>query len=196
MTTIIETLNEDARVDLIRDDLIELVSIVAGFVPASQGLTGPVTLVPRCSVYTECEIQPPWLTEDIARIREISEGFEHDLSGFVKEAIRADLRLQQEKFVEASTHESFKPFVGCVELSTTIWAVAWCAGMADDGKVTVDREEYCTPHQVRDNHFAYDVFMNDRITDRATRAKIGIRLGKLSRIMDRIIRRLHGGMKQ
>lgn len=196
MTTIIETLNEDARVDLIRDDLIELVSIVAGFVPASQGLTGPVTLVPRCSVYTECETQPPWLTDDLARIREISEGFEHDLSWSVKEAVRADLRRQQENFVDASAYESFKPFIGCVELSTTIWSVAWCAGMADDGKVTVDREEYYTPHQVRDNHFAYEVFMNDRITDRATRAKIGVRLGKLSRIMDRVIHRLHGGMKR
>ncbi len=196
MTTIIETLNEDARIDLIRDDLIELVSIVAGFVPASQGLTGPVTLVPRCTVYTECEIQPPWLTGELAHIREISEGFEHDLSRSVKEAVRGDLRRQQENFVEALTHESFKPFIGCVELNTTIWAVAWCAGMAGDGKVTVDREEFYTPHQVRDNHFAYEVFMNDRITDRETRAKIGVRLGKLSRIMDKVIHRLQRGMKQ
>ncbi|MEI8332062.1 MAG: hypothetical protein WCF90_10525 [Methanomicrobiales archaeon] len=56
-------------------------SILVGFLPTNQGLTGPVMLVPRCS-------------DELARIQEISEGIDHDTSRSVKEAVRADLRRQ------------------------------------------------------------------------------------------------------
>ncbi|MEI8332061.1 MAG: hypothetical protein WCF90_10520 [Methanomicrobiales archaeon] len=56
--------------------------------------------------------------------------------------------------------------------------------------MTVDREEYYPPHRVRDNHFAYDVLMNDRVIDRETRANVGLMLGKMSCFMDLIIHRM------
>ena len=204
MTTLFESLKPEAQNELIRDHVIELVTVVVRAVPDPDQPDDRLAMKVTAEVYDELAPGVPWIDAEMARIREICASAGEDISVPVQDALLVALnrRLKEldglrngkiggypvEYLSDPQVMEFLGPILKAVKAEVSLWCLAWTVAMDDDGKLLVDNEDYFTSPDSAIavlNHFTESVYTEDR--DGTTRKKVMARMRKVNDVVEGVV---------
>jgi len=187
-TQFFASLDPEAQEDLIRDSVIELVTVAVRAVPdpSRPDDRGAMTLV--VEIGHDFQEGISWIDAELARIREISNPAGEDLSPDVRYLLLKDLNRRRDELAEIRAGRiDGKPIVYfndpfyqkllhsgqlCWDPDVLVWCHCWSVAMDDDGKLILDTE----PPLLFDK---IDAVSRDRIYERVV--KVDMVIGDLVR---------------
>lgn len=157
MTKLFETIIPEAQQDLIRDNMIELVTVSVEALPHPDRPEDRSAMQIAAEVYYDFRDGIPRIDNAIGRIRRTASMAEEDLSFETKNLLLAALekRCREMKEVREGklggmpveslvgpglAKEMFGPEFIDLNSRILVWCYGWNAGMDDDGKMIVDTE--------------------------------------------------------
>jgi hypothetical protein len=154
MTKIFEAMIPEAQEDLIRDGIIELVTVLVEAVPHPDRPDDPSAMRVAAEVYHGFREGVPAIETGLAALRGTCSVAAEDITPAVQDRLLADLardRRQKDEWREGKVngepialHSSpevadlLRPELFDLDSKVTIWCHAWTAGMSDDGLMLVD----------------------------------------------------------
>ena len=205
MTNLFAALTPEAQEELVRDYVIELITVIVRAVPDPDRPDDRLTMKIAAEIYDEFAPGKPGIDLAMADVRKICEAACDDVSIQMQDTLlvvlnrrRKDLDgLRQGKIggypVAYLADPQIAEFLGtaikAASPEVTVWSLAWTVAMDDDGKLVVDCEDpFSDQRSVIAVRNVYDdsVFAED--WDHETREKIRQRIRKVNEVAGRIIR--------
>jgi len=156
MTKIFEAMIPEVQEELIRDGIIELVTVLVEALPHPDRPDDPSAMRIAAEVYHGFREGVPAIGTGLAALRGICSGAAEDITPAVQDRLLADLardRLQKDEWREGKVNgepialhfspevaDLLRPELFDLDPKVTVWCHAWTAGMSDDGKMLVDRD--------------------------------------------------------
>jgi hypothetical protein len=205
MMTIIETLNEDAKEELIQDHIIELVTVAVRAEPDPDRPDNRLALKIVAEVKNGFAAGWPAIDAGLARVREICAASGNDLSPAMDDALLVALNRQRkvvdglhegkiggqtmECLSDPATREFLWPILAVQRPGITLWCAAWTAAMDDDGKLVLGFEDsVSTSDSVVAVKNIYDGSIFDEDRDGTTREKIVERIWKVNEVVGEMLK--------
>jgi hypothetical protein len=157
MTTLYEALNPEAQEELIRDNVIEFVSVIVTAVPDPDRPDDRLTMKITAEVYADFAPGTPWIDAELEKIRKICAGAAEDITVPVTDALHVALnrnRKSLDGILEGkiggrpaawASDPQVMALLGTVlenaRAEVPVWCLAWTVAMADDGFLLVDCED-------------------------------------------------------
>ena len=205
MTKLFDALTPEAQEELVRDQVIEFLTVIVRAIPDPDRPDDRLTMKIAAEIYDEFAPGKPGIDTAMAQIRKICEPADDDLSINMQDALlvalnrrRKDLDgLRQGKIggypmaylADPQIAEFLGTALKAASPEVTVWSLAWTVAMDDEGKLVVDCEDsFSDPGLVIAVRNVYDdsVFAED--WDYETRVKIRQRIRKVNEVAGRIIR--------
>ena len=205
VTNLFAALIPEAEEELVRDYVIELITVIVRAVPDPDRPDDRLTMKIAAEIYDEFAPGKPGIDLAMADVRKICEAACDDVSIQMQDTLlvvlnrrRKDLDgLRQGKIggypVAYLADPQIAEFLGtaikAASPEVTVWSLAWTVAMDDDGKLVVDCEDpFSDQRSVIAVRNVYDdsVFAED--WDHETREKIRQRIRKVNEVAGRIIR--------
>ena len=211
MTTLFEALDPEAREELIRGDVIELVSVIVTAVPEPDRPDDRLSMKIAAEVNDDFAPGTPWIDAELARLREICAGAAGDITIPAEDALHVALNRNRKGLdgllagkvgghpAAWASDPQLMAFLGTVlqdaRAEVSVWWLAWTVGMDDDGKLVVDCEDSLSlprpavalRYPDRDSFFAAD-------ETGETRENILERMRQVNGVVGRMVRELMGGV--
>ena len=211
MTTLFEALDPEAREELIRGDVIELVSVIVTAVPDPDRPDDRLSMKIAAEVNDDFAPGTPWIDAELARLREICAGAAGDITIPAEDALHVALNRNRKGLdgllagkvgghpAAWASDPQLMAFLGTVlqdaRAEVSVWWLAWTVGMDDDGKLVVDCEDSLSlprpavalRYPDRDSFFAAD-------ETGETRENILERMRQVNGVVGRMVRELMGGV--
>jgi len=157
MTTLYEALDPEAQEELIRDNVIELVSVIVTAVPDPDRPDDRLSLLIAAEIYDEFAPGTPWIDAELEKIRKICAGAADDITLPATDALHVALnrnRKSLDGILEGkiggrpaawASDPEVMALLGTVlenaRAEVPVWELAWTVAMADDGLLLVDCED-------------------------------------------------------
>jgi len=205
MTMLFEALTPEAQNELVRDHVIELVTVVVRAVPDPDRPDDRLAMTIIADVKDAFTPGQPWIDAELARIREICASAGDDFSVSMQDAIlvalnrrRKDLDGMREGKIgghpvaylsDPHVMEFLGPILKAMKAEVTLWCLAWTVAMDDNGKLLVDCEDCFTiPESAVAvmNVFDESIYAEDR--DGMTREKVMKRMGRVNDVVGMMVR--------
>ena len=205
MTKLFKALKPEAQEELVRDQVIELLTVIVRAVPDPDRPDDRLAM----KIITEVcdEFAPGMLRIDtaMAQIREICASADDDISITMQGALlvalnrrRKDLDGLREGKIgghpvtymsDPQVMEFLRPILKAAKAEVTLWSLAWTVAMDDDGKLLVDCEDsFSDPDSVVAvrNVFDDSIYAEDR--DHENEERVKQRMWKVNDVVGRIVR--------
>ncbi|HNX17397.1 MAG TPA: hypothetical protein PKM50_03600 [Methanoregula sp.] len=160
MTTLFRALNPEAREELIRGAVIELVSVIVTAVPDPDRPDDRLSMKIAAEVYDDFAPGTPWIDAELGKVREICAGAADDITIPAHDALHVALNRNRKGLdgllagkvgghpAAWASDPQLMAYLGKVfqnaRAEVSVWWLAWTVGMDDDGKLVVDCEDSLT----------------------------------------------------
>ncbi|MFA6331849.1 MAG: hypothetical protein WCX22_02750 [Methanoregula sp.] len=157
MTTLFEVLDPEAKEELIRGDVIELVSVIVTAVPDPDRPDDRLAMKIAAEMYDEFASGTPWIDTELGKVRELCARAADDITIPAEDALHVALNRNRKSldglFVGRvgghpaawASDPQLMTFLGTVlkdaRAEVLVWWLAWTVAMDDDGKLVVDCED-------------------------------------------------------
>jgi hypothetical protein len=157
MTTLFEVLDTEAKEELIRGSVIELVSVIVTAGPDPERPDDRLTMKIAAETYDAFAPGTPWIDAELGKIREICAGAADDITIPAQDALHVSLNRNRKSLDgllagKVGGHPAawasdpqlmayFKTVLQNARAEVLVWWLAWTAVMDDDGKLLVDCED-------------------------------------------------------
>jgi hypothetical protein len=209
MTTIIETLNDDSKSELIWDQIIELVTVAVRAEPDPDRPEDRLALKIVAEITNNFTRGWPSIDTGLARVREVCGTSGNDLSPAMKDALLVALNRQRTVVDELhegksngqpmtylsdpATREFLTPILAAQRPEVTLWCASWTAAMDDDGMLVLGFEDgISTPDSVVAVKNLYDGSIYDEDRDGSTREKVVERIWRVNEVVGEMLREFMG----
>jgi hypothetical protein len=142
MTTILDVVNDDAKEDLVRGNIIELISMNVQYPPAHHDGEAENPGDKTWFLSTAFENEPPWLAEEMEKIRVTCNHAGDDLKGPLHKAMLEARQEQVRTIKELRKFEGLEQFLPYVMTGVNVWELVWTAWIDDDGIFYSECEEW------------------------------------------------------
>ncbi|MFA6362375.1 hypothetical protein [Methanoregula sp.] len=210
MTTFFEALNPEAREELIRGDVIELVSVIVTAVPDPDRPDDRLKMKIAAEVYDDFAPGTPWIDAELGKVREICAKAADDITIPAQDALHVALNRNRKCLDgllagKVGGHPAawasdpqlmayLRPVFQNARAEVSVWWLAWTVAMDDDGKLIVDCEDSLSlprpavalRYPDRESFFAADVTGE-------TRKNILERMRMVNSVVGRVVGELMGG---
>ncbi len=209
MTTIIEMLNEDAKEELIRDQIIDLVTVAVSAEPDPDRPDDRLAMKIVAEVKNNFTSGWPAIDAGLARVREVCGASGNDLSPEMEKQLLEALNRRRdvvdelhegkidgkpmEYLSDPATRAFLWPILTAQQPDITFWCAAWTAAMDDDGNIVPGFEDsISTPDSVIavKNICNSSIFDADR--DGSSREKVVERIWMVNEVMGEMLREFVG----
>ena len=209
MTKLFETLTPEAQEELVRDHVIELVTVVVRAVPDPDQPDDRLAMTIAMVMKDEFAPGQPRIDAELARVREICGAACEDLSVNMQDALLVALNRRRKSLdglregkigghpisylKDPQVAEFLGPILKAAKPKVTVWCLTWTIAMDDDGKLLADCEDsFSTPDSVTAvvNLYNGSIFTED--WDHETREKVKQRMLKVNDVVGKIVRVLMG----
>jgi len=210
MTKLYQALTREAQDELVRDLIVELVTVAVRAVPDPDQPDDRLTMTIVAEVKNGFASGQPSIDAGLASIRECCDAAGDDLSVKMEDALLVALNRRRKEIAELRAgkigghpvaylsdpeYKKFMdPILASVKPEVTLWCAAWTAGMDDDGKMVFDCEDNFSESDSMIgvlNIYDESIYAEDR--DGAVRKRIAARMRKVNDVVGEIVRRLMGG---
>jgi len=205
VTKLFDALTPEAQEELVRDQVIEFLTVIVRAIPDPDRPDDRLTMKIAAEVFDEFAPGKPGIDTAMAQIRKICEPADDDLSINMQDALlvalnrrRKDLDgLRQGKIggypMAYLADPQIAEFLGtsfkAASPEVTVWSLAWTVAMDDEGKLVVDCEDsFSDPDSVVAVRNVFDDSVYAEDWDYETREKIRQRIRKVNEVAGRIIR--------
>jgi hypothetical protein len=205
VTKLFEVLTPEAQEELVRDYVIELLTVIVRAVPDPDRPDDRLTMKIAAEIYDEFAPGKPGIDTAMAQIRKICEPADDDLSINMQDALlvalnrrRKDLDgLRQGKIggypmaylADPQIAEFLGTALKAASPEVTVWSLAWTVAMDDEGKLVVDCEDsFSDPDSVVAVRNVFDDSVYAEDWDHETEEKIRQRIRKVNEVAGRIVR--------
>jgi hypothetical protein len=210
MTMLFEALTPEAQNELVRDHVIDLVTVVVRAVPDPGRPDDRLAMTLATEVKDAFAPGQPGIDAEFARVQEICASAGEDLSVNMQDALLVALNRRRKDLdgLRAGTigghpvsylkdpqvMEFLGPVLKAAKPEVTVWCLTWTIAMDDDGKLLIDCEDsFSTPDSATAvvNLYNGSIFTED--WDHETREKAKQRMLKVNDVVGRVTRSLMGG---
>ena len=183
MTKLFEAMIPEAQEELIRDGIIELVTVLVEAVPHPDRPDDPSAMRIAAEVYHGFRDGIPAIETGLAALRGTCSIAAEDITPAVQDRLLADLardRRQKDEWRKGKVNgepialhlspevaDLLRPELFDLDPKVTVWCHAWTAAMADNGLMCIDRDEPFIAEGVDDESL-------DRILERVYAVDAGI----------------------
>ena len=204
MTRLFDLLKPEARDDLIRDQVIELVTVIVRAVPDPDRPDDRFAMAVTADVYDEFATGIPAIDTAMAQAREICATAGRDISESFRDALLVALNRRRRELdglregkiggqpvaylSDPAIAELLGPMIRDAAVEVPVWSLAWTVAMEDDGKLLVGAEDSLPrpgPAAAAGNP-GYAVFWPED-WDRGTRDSVRLRIRMVDDAVDRIV---------
>jgi hypothetical protein len=157
MTTLFKVLDPEAKEELIRGDVIELVSVIVTAVPDPDRPDDRLKMKIAAEVYDDFAPGTPWIDAELGKVREICAKAADDITIPAQGALHVALNRNRKGLdgllvgkvgghpAAWASDPQLMAFLGPVlqdaRAEVSVWWLAWTVAMDDDGKLVVDCED-------------------------------------------------------
>ena len=205
MTTLFEALTPKAQNELVRDHVIELVTVIVRAVPDPDRPDDRLAMKIAAEVFDEFGPGKPGIDTAMTKIREICALAGDDLSINIQDALLVALNrrrkgldgLREGKIgghpvsylKDPQVAEFLGPILKAARPQVTVWSLGWTVAMDDNGKLLVDCEDsFSDPDSVVAVRNVFDDSVYAEDWDHETEEKIRQRIRKVNEVAGRIVR--------
>ena len=205
MTKLFEALTPEALEELVRDQVIEFLTVIVRAIPDPDRPDDRLTMKIAAEVFDEFAPGKPGIDTAMAQIRKICEPADDDLSINMLDALlvalnrrRKDLDgLREGKIgghpvaylADPQVAEFLGPVLKAAKPEVTVWSLAWTVAMDDTGKLLVDCEDsFSDPDSVVAVRNVFDDSVYAEDWDHEAEEKIRQRIRKVNEVAGRIVR--------
>jgi hypothetical protein len=190
MKEFFESLHPEAQEELVRNGVIELVTVFADAVPDPERPDDRLALSISADLANDFRPGIPWINAELDQLRTICGTAGEDISLAVQDALLVSLNTQRKEqdqlrmgkiggepvewFNNHQLMEIIGPAIRNATPDVTVWCHCWTVAMDDDGKMIVD----CEP----------PLYYKD--LDNESRTRIDERLRKVNAVIGKIVERL------
>jgi hypothetical protein len=204
-----EALTPETQNELVRDHVIDLVTVVVRAVPDPDRPDDRLAMTIAMEMKDVFAPGQPRIDAELARVREICGAAGDDLSVTMQDALlvalnrrRKDLDgLREGKIgghpvaylADPQVAEFLGPILKVAKPEVTVWCLTWTIAMDDDGKLLIDCEDsFSTPDSATAvvNLYHGSIFTED--WDHETREKVKQRMLKVNDVVGKMVRELMG----
>lgn len=156
MTKLYELLSPEAQQEILRDGMIEIVTVCAAAVPDKERPEDRMTMSIAAEIGHDFREGIPWIDRGLDRIRAIAGPAGEDLSIAVQDSLLVELNGER-KIIDGlregkigghpAPHlsnpvvaEILRPSLENPVIEVLVWCYCWTVGMDDDGKLIIDAE--------------------------------------------------------
>ena len=209
MTMLFEALKPEAQDELVRDQVIELVTVVVRAVPDPGRPDDRLTMTIAMEMKDEFAPGEPRTDAELARVREICGAAGEDLSVPMQDALLVALNRRRTDLdglrvgkigghpvsylKDPQVAEVLGPILRLAKPEVTVWCLTWTIAMDDEGKLLVDCEDsFSAPDSVTAvaNLYNDSIFSED--WDHETQEKVKQRMRKVNDVVGKMVRELLG----
>ena len=156
MTKLFDLLTSDAQEDLLRNGVIELVTVHVAAVPDPERPEDRLAMCIAAEIGHDFRDGIPWIDQELDRIRTITGPAGEDLSVGVQDHLHVELNQERKKvdglregkigghpiasLSDPVIAELLRPTLENPIIEVMVWCHCWTVGMEDEGKLTVDIE--------------------------------------------------------
>jgi hypothetical protein len=207
MTMLFEALTSNAQNELIRDHVIELVTVAVRAVPDPDRPDDRLAMTIAAEVKDVFAPGQPWIDAELARVREICASAGDDFSIYMQDALLVALNRRRKDldglrngkigghpvayFSDPQVAEFLQPILKAAKAEVTLWCLAWTVSMDDDGKLLADVEDsFSDPDSatVVLNLYNNSIFTED--WDHDTEEKVKQRMRSVNDVVGRMMKEL------
>jgi len=207
--TLLEVLTPEAQEELVRDQVIEFLTVIVRAIPDPDRPDDRLTMKIAAEVFDEFAPGKPGIDTAMAQIRKICEPADDDLSINIQDALLVALNRRRKSLdglregkigghpvaylADPQVAEFLGPILKAARPQVTVWSLGWTVAMDDDGKLLVDCEDsFSTPDSATAvvNLYNGSIFTED--WDHETREKVMQRMLKVNDVVGNMVRELMG----
>ena len=205
MKTLLDALKPEAQEELVRDHVIDLVTVVVRAVPDPDRPDDRLAMTIAMEMKDEFAPGQLRIDAELARVREICGAAGEDLSVNMQDALLVALNRRRKSLdglregkigghpvaylADPQVAEFLGPVLKAAKPEVTVWSLAWTVAMDDNGKLLVDCEDsFSDPGSVVAVRNVFDDLIYAEDWDHETEEKIKQRIRKVNDVAGSIVR--------